>query len=366
MPQVLSEYYASLLNVEEVASANKNPDGKLLQPANVKKIHDIIRCALNNSIKWDLLDSKMRNPSTLAITPEWKQKKSEVWDIEVFKDALSTVDDLLLELAMNLAFAYSLRFGEIAGLTWEDVIIDDKSLENSNARVVINKTLARVSLKAMQELRDKDITKKFPMMQLNCTTRLVLKKPKTESSNRTVWLPTSIVQLLKDHKHHQKEMKEFFDDIYNDYNLVLTMNNGNPVEGRVIRRHFKALCDANNYEFVDFHSLRHLSTAYKLKITGGDIKSVQGDTGHADAEMVTNIYSRIIDEDIKNNAKKLEMSFYKYLRISKTTFSEDISKNTNPIDENALIELFKSLPDESKIKILQKALQNTQISFYQI
>lgn len=49
--------------------------------------------------------------------------------------------------------------------------------------------------------------------------------------------------------------------------------------------------DSNVYEFeiidqqglpdVVFHSLQHTSVTYKLKLSGGDIKSVQGDSGHA-------------------------------------------------------------------------------------
>ena len=38
---------------------------------------------------------------------------------------------------------------------------------------------------------------------------------------------------------------------------------------------------------VVFHSLRHTSVTYKLKLSGGDIKAVQGDSGHAQADMVT-------------------------------------------------------------------------------
>ena len=34
---------------------------------------------------------------------------------------------------------------------------------------------------------------------------------------------------------------------------------------------------------VVFHSLRHSSITYKLKLNGGDIKAVQGDFGHAQA-----------------------------------------------------------------------------------
>lgn len=61
---------------------------------------------------------------------------------------------------------------------------------------------------------------------------------------------------------------------------------------------------------MDFHSLRHLSTKYKLKLTQGDIKSVQGDTGHAEAQMVTDVYSEIEDENRRENAARMEPDFY--------------------------------------------------------
>ena len=41
----------------------------------------------------------------------------------------------------------------------------------------------------------------------------------------------------------------------------------------------------------------HTSVTYKLKLNGGDIKAVQGDSGHAQADMVTEVYGHIIDED---------------------------------------------------------------------
>jgi len=66
-----------------------------------------------------------------------------------------------------------------------------------------------------------------------------------------------------------------------DRNYYSSKHNGNPVESRIVRDRFQALCEQNDFEVVVFHSLRHLSTGYKLKMTNGDIKSVQGDTGHA-------------------------------------------------------------------------------------
>ena len=61
---------------------------------------------------------------------------------------------------------------------------------------------------------------------------------------------------------------------------------------------------------VVFHSLRHTSVTYKLKLNRGDIKSVQGDSGHAQVSMVTDVYSHIIDEDRKKNAERFEEAFY--------------------------------------------------------
>ena len=59
-----------------------------------------------------------------------------------------------------------------------------------------------------------------------------------------------------------------------------------------------------------FHSLRHTSTTYKLKLSGGDIKAVQGDTGHAQAAMVTERYAHILDDDRRVNAARFQKEFY--------------------------------------------------------
>lgn len=61
---------------------------------------------------------------------------------------------------------------------------------------------------------------------------------------------------------------------------------------------------------VVFHSLRHTSVTYKLKLSGGDIKAAQGDSGHAQADMVTEVYGHILDEDRRKNAELMENAFY--------------------------------------------------------
>ena len=40
------------------------------------------------------------------------------------------------------------------------------------------------------------------------------------------------------------------------------------------------------------------------------MKSVQGDSGHAQVKMVADVYSHIIDDDRRLNAERLEAAFY--------------------------------------------------------
>ena len=46
------------------------------------------------------------------------------------------------------------------------------------------------------------------------------------------------------------------------------------------------------------------------KLNGGDMKSVQGDSGHAQMKKVVDVYSHIIDDDRCLNAQRIEEAFY--------------------------------------------------------
>lgn len=135
--ECLSEYYNDLLSVERVPPANRKKTGECVAPSGVKKIHDVIRSALNQAMKWNYLDPMMQNPAKLATLPTMKKTKRKVWSVSTFREALPRVEDDILALAMNLAFSCSLRVGEITGLTWDCVFIDEESIENGNARILI-------------------------------------------------------------------------------------------------------------------------------------------------------------------------------------------------------------------------------------
>ena len=86
--------------------------------------------------------------------------------------------------------------------------------------------------------------------------------------------------MLVDWKAEQDEMKEILGDEYMDYNLVMASTFGLPLGDGAIRGPLKKLIEDYNLPPVVFHSFRHSSVTYKLKLNGGDIKAVQGDSGH--------------------------------------------------------------------------------------
>lgn len=133
---------------------------------------------------------------------------------------------------------------------------------------------------------------------------------KTDSSIRKVWVPKTLAWILRDWQDKQNKLKEIMGSDYTDYDLVLAQETGRPCEDRIIGNQFERLKKSAGLPNVVFHSLRHSSTTYKLKLNKGDLKATQGDTGHAQINMITEVYAHILDEDRKINAQKFEQAFY--------------------------------------------------------
>ncbi len=70
------------------------------------------------------------------------------------------------------------------------------------------------------------------------------------------------------------------------------------------------LCEATGLPKVVFHSLRSTSASIKLILTGGDIKTVQADTGQSTAKDLVDIYGRTFTDNQINMARSFEKSFF--------------------------------------------------------
>lgn len=306
-PRVMDKFYRDLSTVKPVSSKYLKAKSEFLTPHTIREIHKALRNAFNQAVKWELMS---RNPVEHATLPKAEDKHREIWDAAMLIKALEACDDDILRLAINLAFACSLRMGEMLGLTWDCIDISPVSIEDGMTSIYVNKELQRVNREVMADLNSKDIIFKFPPTLASTHTALVLKTPKTKTSVRKIFLPRTVAEMLVERKKAIEELKELFGDEYTDYNLVFCGTNGKPMEGQIINRGFNKLIEDTGLPKVVFHSLRHSSITYKLKLNGGDMKSVQGDSGHAQVKMVADVYSHIIDDDRKVNAARMEEAFY--------------------------------------------------------
>lgn len=206
----------------------------------------------------------------------------------------------------------------------------------------MDKEIARATQAAIDVIGEKDIYHIFSPVMGNTKTRIVLKKPKTDSSVRKVWLPKTVAYILRKWQDKQNEIIEMLGDEYQNFNLVLAQSNGRPVDQRMIEKDFNKLKEKAGLPNVVFHSLRHSSTTYKLKLNHGDLKATQGDTGHAEIDMITKVYAHILDEDRKINAQKFENSFYSSLDLRKVKAPQE---NSSSFDFAELIRQLQSSPE---------------------
>ena len=356
-PRVLEKYYMQLLRTKAVAKCTdkKNADvERFVGAGTIKKVHNLLRSCFHQAMKWELIE---KNPAVFATVPKNEAVKRSMWDAETLFHALEVCEDEDLKLAINVAFACSLRIGELLGLTWDCVDVSEESLAEGKPYIHVTKELQRVNKGAKDTLEDKDVVRIFPEQKRNARTVLVLKKPKTETSVRKVFLPETVAKMLITHRKKQLETMEALGNEYEDYNLVIAGPFGHPVESSRINEKFHALIEEHNLPNVVFHSLRHSSITYKLKLNGGDVKSVQGDSGHAQAKMVTDQYSHILDEDRRTNAQRFEEAFYS----GKSPSSAGSSADTGAAGDAAtLMKLLTNPETASLLKALVNAMGNEE------
>ncbi|MCC2747732.1 hypothetical protein LK487_11960 [[Eubacterium] rectale] len=116
------------------------------------------------AVKWDIMD---RNPATDATLPKYKAEEREIWTAEMLMQAIDACENKWLKVAFHLAFAATVRTGELLGLTWDCVDISEEAISENRAYVFINKQVERVSKEAVEELDSKEVILIFPSQRKN-------------------------------------------------------------------------------------------------------------------------------------------------------------------------------------------------------
>lgn len=341
----MDAYYTKLLDCPAVSTrGHKDTDGKVTA-STIARIHKVLKSAFGRAVVWEYTDV---NPTLGATLPKENTRTREVWSDAEALEAIKLCDNPILRICLYLALGCSMRLGEILGLQWANVYTDE-----SEPYLKVDKELQRCSnksIEALERVNRSTIIIKFPViMPKKATTTVVLKAPKTESSNRIIYLPQAVIEELAKIKKIQEEHKSMLANEYHDYDLVVAKVNGLPYEMRTVDKMLYDLIEEHSLRPVVFHSLRHSSTSLKLKLSRGNIKAVQGDTGHAESRMVTDTYAHGFDEDRKLIAQEMDAGFF-----------SKVDDGSKPIKANdSIMEKLKMLMEQHP-ELIEKLLSENQ------
>lgn len=232
-----------------------------LSSRTVQYVHVVMNRALKQAVRWGLLP---RNVSEAVNPPKTHRKEMRPLSPEQARSLLQAAREDRLEALYVLALHCGLRQGELFGLRWSDVDLEEGSLR-------VCRTLART----------KEGGAAFTV-------------PKTAKSRRTVRLTNSAIESLKRHSERQAQEIVRVDTLYEDQGLVFASEVGTPLNRHnVTQRSFKPLLRRSGLPDIRFHDLRH-TCATLLLCKGVHPKFVQELLGHATIAITLDTYSHML------------------------------------------------------------------------
>ncbi|MBC7347320.1 MAG: site-specific integrase, partial [Clostridia bacterium] len=182
---------------------------------------------------------------------------------------LSAIDRSSYGPAILTMLGTGLRRGELLGLTWHDV-----DLENGILRVRENYVQTRRGSKRQE--------------------------PKSESSRRDVPLPAAVVEALR--RHRERMIQE---GNYGPDGPVFCTKKGTEIRPRNFNFALERVCRRAGLDAIGPHVLRH-TFATRLLELGENLKVVQQLLGHARISVTADIYTHVSQELKRQAVEKLD------------------------------------------------------------
>ena len=203
-------------------------------PASVIKIHGVLRNALGDAERMDLVPRNVARAvrsATLTRTERRALTPAEAATL------LSQLEGDRLEGVFVLALTTGLRRGELLGLRWQDIDLEGRTL-------FVRQTLQRV----------------------NGQLRFV--PPKTHRSTRSMPLSQLAMSALSAQRVRQAEDRLLVGPAWDDHDLVFATHLGTPLEPRNVNRRFSAARSAAGLQWVRLHDLRHYADGRVMRLAG--------------------------------------------------------------------------------------------------
>jgi integrase len=232
--------------------------GRPLSTSTIRRIHGVLRSALNTAVKRRLIPYNPANHIELA--PE-NHRRPRPWTAEQCQEFLAcTADDRLADL-YRLMIVTGMRRGETVGLRWEDVDLDDEFL--------------------------------FVIQQITeVNGRSVVSTPKTKKGQRLVQIDRDTSTMLRRHREAQELERSAWGPAWNDAGLVFTREDGRALRPDYVTRHFRELAETAGLPPIRLHDLRHTSASLALA-AGVDLKVVSERLGHSQLAITADLYTHV-------------------------------------------------------------------------
>ena len=176
----MTDFLSKLSEMEAVQQLGRKAPPKLISDRNIHDIYVLLNIAFRLAVEWEEMG---KHPLTKSMKPPSRRGTRDSWDGETALNALTECENLLLYMFLHIALACTMRFGEISGLIWDNVILNEDKGFNG-AHFIMDTQLSRITHKAYEELKRKKGTIKFVFPEVyqdkEYKTLLVLREPKTK------------------------------------------------------------------------------------------------------------------------------------------------------------------------------------------
>lgn len=242
-----------------------------LAPASVRLAYKVLYQALKKAVALHYIP---QNPAEGCTLPRIEQEEIKPMDDKQITALLNATQGTEVEQLIKTALFTGCRLSELLGLTWDCVGRDT---------ITISKQLARPDQRA-----------DGPFIS-----------PKNGKS-RTLTPAPLVLDALKAQKRMQTAARIKAGPLWdNAYNLVFTTETGAPVSQWKIERVFSKILAAAGLHGIRFHDLRHTYAVNAIR-AGDDIKTVQGNLGHASAAFTLDRYGHFTERMKQDSAARME------------------------------------------------------------
>ena len=284
---------------------------RTLSGTTLHEVHQLLHNSFLLAVEWGIL---IKSPVPVEAPKKTTQERS-IWEVEEMRAALDSMEDPILHLAVHLTLVGALREGEVAGLTPEDIDFD---AANGMGTFTVNRSMQRVQKDTLAQVDKGCILRIFPDKLEGSKTSLILKDTKTEASCRTIFMTAALREELQQWLARLQREEALDPERYRRSGMLLRLPNGS-------------------------------CATYQWMSSGGDIKAVQGTSGHASADMLVNTYAHIQQSSRVELGKKFESGFYAKPDTSSPQAVPAAGEPT--ISMTALLELLKDADPEMKAKL---------------